>query len=141
MSQTVGPRVVRVCFDVDDTLIDLRGRLRPHTLDVFEELAGRGFHLYVWSGAGIRWEVVNVHGLRPHVVDCFRKPTSLHHQRLADHGVPFVPDFVVDDDIEVVEAFGGYHMAPPPGDFSDDLQMLASRDAVLRRFMNGGAPR
>lgn len=134
MTAVAGAPAILVGFDVDDTLIDHRGRLRLHTRDVFAELSGRGFSLFVWSGAGIRWEVVDVHGLRPHVIGCYRKPVSRHHERLAEHGVPFVPDFVVDDDIEVVEAFGGFHMPPPAHDFDRDLAMLRARDAVLRRF-------
>ena len=51
-----------------------------------------------------------------------------------EHGVPFVPDFVVDDDAEIVEAFSGYHMIPPAHDLVGDGQMLLARDAIFRRF-------
>lgn len=134
---------ILVGFDVDDTLIDHRGRLRLHTCEVFAELAGRGLGLFVWSGSGVRWEIVDVHGLRPHIIGCYRKPISRHRERLAEHGVPFVPDFVIDDDLEVVEAFGGFHLPPPAHGFDDDLGMLRARDAVLQRFgrtaLSGGA--
>lgn len=127
-------RLIRIGFDVDDTLIDEVGRLRAYTREVFAELSGHGFHLFVWSAAGTRWEVVDMHGLRPHVVGVYRKPISRHHERLAEHGVPFVPDFVVDDDPEIVQVFGGFHMVTPPHGLADDGQMLLVRDAVLRTF-------
>lgn len=125
---------VRVGFDVDDTLIDHVGRVRRHTREVFADLAGRGFALFVWSGAGTRWEVVDMHGLRPYVIGCYRKPISRHHERLAEHGVPFVPDFVIDDDLEVVEAFGGFHIPVPAHGFADDPGMLQAHAAVLQHF-------
>lgn len=134
MSNTRDTRLVRVGFDVDDTLIDHLGRIRRHTREVFADLADRGFALFVWSGAGTRWEIVDMHGLRPYVIGCFRKPISRHHERLAEHGVPFVPDFVIDDDLEVVQAFGGFHIPVPPHGFEDDLSMLEARDAVLHHF-------
>lgn len=126
--------VVRVGFDVDDTLIDHRGRLRAGCLEVFEELSGSGFQVFIWSGVGLRWEIADVHGLRPHIIGCYHKPISRHHERLAEFGVPFVPDFVVDDDLDVVRAFGGYHIAPPDHEFEEDRHLLRARDAVLQRF-------
>lgn len=131
-------RPVRIGFDVDDTLIDHTGRLRAFCGDVFAELSGAGFELFIWSGVGLRWEIVDVHGLRPHVIGCYRKPISRHHERLAELGVPFVPDFVVDDDVDVVRAFGGYHISPPEHEFETDRHLLLARDAVLRRFPEFG---
>jgi hypothetical protein len=125
---------VRVAFDVDDTLIDFDRRLRPFAREVFEELHGRGFDLIVWSGVGLRWEVVDVHGLRAFVVGCYRKPVSRHRERLAEHGVPFVPDFVVDDDAEVVEAFGGFCIPPPAFDFAGDRHLLDAFAAIVDAF-------
>lgn len=129
-----GTSPVRIGFDVDDTLIDHRRRLRPHAGEVVADLAQRGFAVFIWSGVGLRWEIVDVHGLRPHVIGVYHKPVSRHRERLAEFGVPFIPDFVIDDDIEVVAAFGGYHIAPPDHLFDEDTHLLRARNAVLRRF-------
>lgn len=125
---------VRVCFDVDDTLIDVNRRLRPFAREVFEDLRGRGFELFVWSGVGVRWEVVDVHGLRPFIAGCYRKPVSRHRERLAEHGVPFVPDFVIDDDQDVVDAFGGFCIPPPEFDFAADRHLLEAGASVVAAF-------
>jgi len=125
---------VRICFDVDDTLIDFDRRLRPFAREVFEELHRAGAELYVWSGVGVRWEVVEVHGLKPYVSGCYWKPVSLHRQRLTEYGVPFVPDFVVDDDIEVVEAFGGFHIPPPSFNLREDRHLLDAYAAIVETF-------
>ncbi|MGE5596133.1 MAG: hypothetical protein ACM3S1_08875 [Hyphomicrobiales bacterium] len=125
---------VRICFDVDDTLIDFDRRIRPFAREVFEELHRCGFQLFVWSGVGVRWEVVEVHGLKPFVAGVHWKPVSRHRERLAEYGIPFVPDFVVDDDIEVVEAFGGFHIPQPEFDLISDRHLLDAYAAIVEAF-------
>lgn len=132
-------QLVRVGFDVDDTLIDFDRRLRPFAVEVFEDLHRRGFDVFVWSGVGARWEIVDVHGLRPFISGCYRKPVSRHHERLAEHGVPFVPDFVVDDDLEVVDAFGGFCIPPPEFDLLLDRHLCDAYAAILDAFPHVGA--
>ncbi|MEE9198503.1 MAG: hypothetical protein V3U26_01760, partial [Dehalococcoidia bacterium] len=65
---------MNVFFDVDDTLVSFDGSLRPHVREVFQRLVKDGHSIYVWSGVGVRWEVVDRHGLRPFVTDCLLKP-------------------------------------------------------------------
>lgn len=115
---------LRVFFDVDDTLITWDGRLRPHAHDVFRALRSRNAELFLWSGTGRRWGVAHAYDLAEFVTECFAKPLSRHHQRLAEHGVPFVPDFVVDDDADVVAAFGGTHVPAPLEPLEDDRELL-----------------
>lgn len=88
--------------------------LRPHTREVFEEIVAEGHHLYLWSGVGIRWEVVDRHKLHGLVRNCFRKPLTDDLRRvqdpyslLPDFGVSVRPDFCVDDYPEIAEAYGG----------------------------------
>lgn len=73
-----------VFFDVDDTLLTWDHRLRPHARDVIGELSTMGCAVYIWSGVGVRWEVVDVHGLRSYVRDCYLKPLSRHRERLRE---------------------------------------------------------
>lgn len=97
-----------------------------------------GFAVYIWSGVGVRWEVVDVHGLRPFVRDCFVKPLSRHHERLKELRIPFVPDHVVDDDDEIVRAFGGTLVPAPLEPLHSDRELLRVLDDLERRFGQRG---
>jgi hypothetical protein len=67
--------------------------------------------------------VVEEHGLRPLIATCFRKPIWNHHARLAELEVTVAPEFVVDDHVEVVEAFGGVAVQPFYYGDPDDREM------------------
>lgn len=123
---------MNVFFDVDYTIIDSEGELlRPYVKEVFQRLVADGHGVYLWSGMGIRWEVVHAHGLEVFVQDCFQKPTRNHEVELARLGLPFRPDYVVDDTPGVVSAFGGYVVAPySPWNKPDDTEMLRVYDAI-----------
>lgn len=103
---------MNIFFDVDDTLITWDVKLRPGVHEIFGRLRGDGHTLYLWSGYGPRWEVVNRFDLHEHIVDCFWKPLHDHHARLQELKVPFVPDFVIDDHPEIVRAFPGVLIQP-----------------------------
>ncbi|HEX6029781.1 MAG TPA: hypothetical protein VFY90_00030 [Tepidiformaceae bacterium] len=111
---------MRIFFDVDDTLITWDVRLRPDVHDVFARLRQEGHDLYLWSGYGPRWEVVRRFELHDHVIDCFWKPLHDHHNRLIELGVPFAPDYAVDDHEQIIHAFGGSVIKPASGPFFDD---------------------
>lgn len=98
---------MNIFFDVDYTIIGYMGDLRPHVREVFEQLKADGHTIYLWSGVGIRSEVVKQHKLHDLVSGLFVKPTWDYANSLAKLGVPMVPDFVVDDHMGVVQAFGG----------------------------------
>ncbi len=115
-------RRLNVFFDVDNTLIMWNGRLRNHVREVFESLRETGHTIYIWSGVGIRRWDMRRHELDEFVEDYFIKPLDNHHERLPALGVPFTPDFVVDDHKTVVDAFGGYHVSDMPGE--DDRELL-----------------
>ena len=103
---------MNVFFDVDYTLISDYGDLRPWVREVFQQLRLDGHVIYVWSGVGIRWPVVQRHGLTPFVANCYQKPLEDHHARLKGLGVDVPPDFCVDDYQEIIDAFGGAVVRP-----------------------------
>ncbi len=103
---------MRIFFDVDSTIIAFNGDLRPHVKEVFERLIQDGHELYLWSGVGVRWEVVRQYSLQPYIKDCFLKPLYDYEKGLAKMSIDFVPDFCVDDHEELIEALGGYAIKP-----------------------------
>jgi FMN phosphatase YigB (HAD superfamily) len=123
---------VNIFFDVDDTLITWDVKLRPHVHDVFEQLLRDGHTLYLWSGYGPRWEVVRRFNFHDHITNCFYKPLHDHHARLAELGVPFVPDFVVDDHPEIVQAFRGTLVFPAGEPFREDREMLRVYEEITQ---------
>jgi hypothetical protein len=98
---------MHIFFDVDYTILGRDYTLRPGTREVFERLVEDGHFVYVWSGEGERWGVVQRHGLEDLVHGVYGKPLQDYVNRLADFGIPVVPDFVIDDYPGIVRAFGG----------------------------------
>ncbi|PKB78984.1 MAG: hypothetical protein BZY88_15630 [SAR202 cluster bacterium Io17-Chloro-G9] len=103
---------MKIFFDVDYTILGLDDSLRPGTLETLQQLKDEGNEIYIWSGMGQRWEVVEKHNLTPLVSGVYEKPTHHFHERLEELGVPFEPEFVIDDYPEVVAAFGGVWVPP-----------------------------
>lgn len=116
-------RGVNIFFDVDDTLITWDVKLRPGVHETFERIRGDGHVIYLWSGNGPRWEIVERFDLHEHVTDCFWKPLYRHHERLEELGVKLVPDFVIDDHQEVIDAFPGVRIRPPMHPLEQDREM------------------
>lgn len=131
---------MNVFFDVDYTIIDSEGELlRPHVKEVFQQLVDDGHSIYLWSGMGLRWEVVNGHGLQSLVQDCFEKPLWNHEKQLAELGVPFHPDYVVDDTPGIVYVFGGFVIPPfSPWTNPQDTEMLRVYDAIKQHSAENG---
>jgi hypothetical protein len=124
----------RIFFDVDDTLVTWNWKLRPLTREVLAELTRLDFEVFLWSGRGRRWEVVDLFSLQTFVRGCFEKPLFRHRERLVELGVPFAPDFVVDDHVEVVDAFGGFCIPVPAEPLAEDRHLLAALHAIQDRF-------
>ena len=103
---------MRIFFDVDQTLICTQGTLRPGVAELFGRLKQEGHTLYVWSGNGIRWDVVDRYSLRAFVEDCFFKPLYNFKEAIVRARLPVAPDLCIDDAPEVVEAFGGIVVTP-----------------------------
>jgi predicted HAD superfamily phosphohydrolase YqeG len=104
---------MNVFFDVDDTIVcSDGGQLRPLVREVFADLKRDGHVIYIWSGVGLRWQMIDRHLLRPYITDCFVKPLSNHRASLGRLGIKIEPDFVVDDYQEVVDAFAGHAIKP-----------------------------
>jgi hypothetical protein len=114
---------MNIFFDVDHTIIDGDNHLRPGVRGLFARLREDGHAVYLWSGIGARWEVVEANGLADLVAGCYDKPLYQYERMLAPLGIPVRPDFVVDDHPHLVYAFGGcmvsrYLRADP-----DDVEM------------------
>lgn len=97
---------------MDYTILGLDDTLRSGTVETFQKLKDNGHEIYIWSGMGERWQEVRKHQLAPLVSGVYHKPTHHYQERLEELGVPFEPEFVIDDYPEVVAAFGGVWVPP-----------------------------
>lgn len=63
--------VLRVAFDCDGTLIDLKGEPRPEVIDIFNKFQALGCVTIIWSGGGEDYakRIADKLGLAP---DCVR---------------------------------------------------------------------
>ncbi len=123
---------MNIFFDVDQTILGMDNSLRPGVLETMTTLNESGHRVYVWSGMGIRRETVRRHGLEELVSGLYQKPLYDYQERLEELQVPFAPDFVVDDDPQLVSAFGGFWVRPYYKQGDDDGAMsrvLASIEA------------
>lgn len=111
---------MNIFFDVDHTIIDSDNRLRPGVRELFERLQMDGHIVYLWSGIGVRTEIVEAYELGALVAACYDKPLYQYERMLAPLGIPVRPDFVVDDHPHLVHAFGGCvvsrYLAADPAD-------------------------
>ncbi len=121
---------MNVFFDVDDTIIAWNGKLRPFVHDVFQRLIDDGHTIYIWSGVGLRWDVIDKHDLRQYVTDCFMKPVYDYRNGLRRLRIPVEPDFCIDDHSELVAALGGEAIKPYYWAEPDDREMLRIYDAI-----------
>ena len=115
---------MNVFFDVQGTLLTMEEVPRPRAREAFLTLTASGHDLYLWSsgGAGYAATAADLLGVADLVSGCFGKRT--------EPGVPV--DFAVDDDASVVEAHGGYRIAPFDGDPHDE-ELLRAAEAVYAR--------
>lgn len=115
-------------FDVDYTIFSVDSEtLRPGVKEVFERLRDDGHTIYIWSGAGIRTEEVELFGLQDIVSGVFEKPTERYekvvHDMLIRKQIPVLPDLVVDDSAPIVRALGGILVPPFGAKVHDDRHM------------------
>ena len=122
--------LMKIFFDVDYTILGLDDSLRPGTTDTFQKLMDDGHEIYIWSGMGERWEVIEKHSLNPYVSGVYEKPTHHFQERLEEMKIPFEPEFVIDDYPEVVAAFGGVWVPPYFFARSVDQQMVRIYDII-----------
>lgn len=123
---------MNIFFDVDHTIINSDNRLRPGVRELFERLRAAGHSVYLWSGIGRRWEIVQAYALGDLVVDCFEKPLYQYERMLAPLGINVRPDFVVDDHPHLVHAFGGCVVAPYRRDDPADREMERVETVIAR---------
>lgn len=114
---------MRVFFDVDYTILSSDYGVRTGTVDTFRRLVADGHQVYVWSGEGKRYEVLRDFALEPFVSGVYEKPTYDYARRLDHLGIDCVPDFVIDDYVEIVSVFGGYHVRDFYSKLVDDDEM------------------
>ena len=103
---------MNIFFDVDQTILGMDNSLRPGVRETMAALTEMGHRVYVWSGMGIRRATVQRHKLENLVSGLYQKPLYDYLERLEELGVPIMPDFVADDDPQVVSAFGGLWVPP-----------------------------
>jgi phosphoglycolate phosphatase-like HAD superfamily hydrolase len=103
---------MNIFFDVDYTILGLDNSLRYMTKEVFQKIINDGHNIYIWSGMGKRWEVIEEHQLEKYVTDVYEKPKDNFEQKFKDLDIPIIPDFVIDDYPEVVAYFGGLWVQP-----------------------------
>jgi len=130
---------MNVFFDVDGTIIADDGALRPHVHEVFQKIKEAGHDIYVWSGVGIRWEIVRANKLAEYVTDCYLKPLYNHQNGLAELGVKVKPDFCIDDYKSIVDAFSGVTVKPYFFADPEDKEMLRVLEAVMERSKDGNS--
>lgn len=116
-------RGLNIFFDVDNTIITWDVKLRPGVHEIFQQLRSDGHTIYLWSGMGPRWEVVKRFDLHEHVTDCFWKPLTDHHARMEELKIPVWPDYVIDDHVEIIQAFTGLHVPEPKLPLERDREM------------------
>ena len=112
---------------MDYTLLAVNGSLRPGTKEVLQRLKDDGHVLFIWSGIGVRWPEVRQLGLDIYVAGVFEKPIQDYQQTVEEmlqrEQVPVSPDFVVDDDPQVVSALGGIVIRPYYNGHPADVEM------------------
>jgi hypothetical protein len=114
--------MANVFFDVQGTLMTMEEVPRPCAREAFLMIKEAGHVLYLWSsgGAGYAATAAELLGVADLVGGCFDKRQE-----------PNVPmDFAVDDDASVVEAHGGYRIAPFDGDPGDE-ELLRAAQAIV----------
>ena len=138
-AETDSKDIMNIFFDVDDTIISFNGALRPHVHEVFQKLVDDGHDIYIWSGVGLRWEVIDRHNLRPYIIDCFVKPTQSYREGLKTLRIPIEPDFCVDDHPELVKELGGEAIKPYFWVDENDKELLRIYDVITEFHQNNGA--
>jgi hypothetical protein len=128
---------VNIFFDIDYTILSFDRALRRGTQATFARLTEDGHQVYVWSGEGVRWNVVRDHGLEPYVSGVFAKPLFDFAAGLQRLGVSPTPDFVIDDYPEIVRYFGGYFI-PEFYSSRDDDDELESVYQVIADLVTHG---
>lgn len=130
-----GPRM-NLFFDMDNTLIGDRGQLRPLVSEILHRLHDDGHTISIWSGVGIRWKEVHIHGLEAIIHDCYHKPLDAPTQQ----ATTYTPDLIVDDVPAIVEEFGGIVIRPYYLDNPRDREMERVYRVIQEIVQTGTSP-
>jgi hypothetical protein len=133
---------MRIFFDVDFTILGQDGSLRPGTRELFVRLVDEGHEVYVWSGFGERWDDLRRHGLDGIVHGAFSKPVTGQSAGHEAWGLPFAPDFVVDDHPGLPVFVGGINVTAYVDRLStsDDTEMERVYEAIADEQARRAAP-
>ena len=114
---------LNIYFDCDYTILAMDGSLRPRTREVFSNLIEDEHKVFIWSGVGLRTKDMERLNLMDLISGIFVKPIAEFEDGLDRFSVSPRPDFVIDDQREIVEFFGGVHIEPYYFRASEDGQM------------------
>ena len=128
---------LNIFIDVDYTLIAANGSLRPNARELLLRLRKAGHRPWVWSGMGIRKEEMVRHGLDGCVAGYLVKPLDDYLKSLGRLKPEAWPDLIVDDHIEIVEAFGGVTVRPYFFTDAEDRELRRAADALLQYAETG----
>ncbi|HEY4668172.1 MAG TPA: hypothetical protein VIH05_00200 [Tepidiformaceae bacterium] len=97
--------------------------LRPRASEAMLRLKAAGHQVFVWSAGGAEYvkRVVAAHGLTEWVDGCFDK----------DPRVKPYPDFIIDDDLYLVQKYGGHHVSQYKRVNEDDRELLEAVERLL----------
>lgn len=123
-----------VFFDIDYTIQSFDGSLRRGTAKTFAKLRQDGHKIHLWSGEGVRWNVVHRHGLDHLVTDVHAKPLGNYPAA----ALKVHPDFVIDDLPEIARHYGGY-LVPEFYNASDDDDEMQAIYEVICDWVTIGA--
>jgi hypothetical protein len=115
--------MANVFFDVQGTLLTMEEVPRPRAREAFLILKEKGHAVYLWSSGGAGYAATAAELLE--VADL----VSGYFGKREEPDVPV--DFAVDDDASVVEAHGGYRVAPFDEDPGDE-ELLRAAEAIGR---------
>lgn len=127
---------MKIFFDVDYTIISFEGRLRPHVHDVFEKLKDDGHDIYIWSGVGLRHEVIERYELGKYVSGVYWKPREDYRARMVELGVDIEPDYIIDDDYGIVQELGGFMIKAYSYSSPSDREMWTVYDEIQKHIQN-----
>ena len=134
---------MNIFFDVDGTIVHWVGDeafLRKGVRQALSAIRDDGHTIFLWSGVGKRWEIVNRFALHPWITGCYCKPKFDPAARLAEFGVDINPDFVIDDYPEIVADFEGVVIGTfVEGEAGEEFARVitAIRDSESRRKEQG----
>lgn len=118
---------MRVCFDVDGTLIDYDDNPRDDIINLLKTLSNGGFNIVVWSGGG-----------KMYAEHWVRKLSLMSYVEFCMAKYPVPPEgtvFTVDDQIGVDFGVPNLHVGPKIMTSDDFHKLFDQRARAVRMFL------